>query len=140
DPALPAERLAFMINDTGMRAVLTDDRSLASVPEVAGVTVVSLDAEWDRLRQLPAGNLAGTGVTPSNVDYVIYTSGSTGQPKGVAVEHRSVVNLVHGRKEHWGIGPGNAVLQYASYAFDMSVLDTFLSFLSWARMVLPGLV
>jgi amino acid adenylation domain-containing protein len=138
DPALPAERLAFMINDTAMTVILTEDRSRASVPDVAGVTVISLDAEWDRLRQLPAGDLTGTGVTQSNVAYVIYTSGSTGQPKGVVVEHRSVVNLVYGRTEHWGIGPGDAVLQFASYAFDMSVLDTFLSLLSGARMVLPG--
>jgi amino acid adenylation domain-containing protein len=138
DPALPAQRLAFMISDTGMRVVLTDDQSQASVPDVAGVTVVSLDAEWDQLARLPGGDLKDTGVTPENVAYVIYTSGSTGQPKGVVVEHRSVVNLVHGRMEHWGIGPGNAVLQFASYAFDMSVLDTFLSLLSGARMVLPG--
>ncbi len=138
DPALPPQRLAFMINDTGMRVLLTEDQSRASVPDVAGVTVASLDAEWDRLRQLPPDNLADTGITPSNVAYVIYTSGSTGQPKGVVVEHRSVVNLVHGRMEHWGIGPGDAVLQFANYAFDMSVLDTFLSLLSGARMVLPG--
>ena len=138
DPALPAQRLAFMINDTGMRAVLTDDQSRASVPDVAGVTVVCLDTEWEQLSQLAGDDLKDTGVTPSNVAYVIYTSGSTGQPKGVAVEHRSVVNLVHGRIEHWGIGPGNAVLQYASCAFDMSVLDTFLSLLSGARMVIPG--
>ncbi len=138
DPALPAQRLAFMIADTGMRVLLTDHASRASVPDVAGVTVVSADAEWDQLSQLAGDDLKDTGVTPANVAYVIYTSGSTGQPKGVVVEHGSVVNLVHGRIEHWGIGPGNAVLQFASYAFDMSVLDTFLSLLSGARMVLPA--
>jgi amino acid adenylation domain-containing protein len=138
DPALPAQRLAFMINDTGMPVVLTDDQSRASVPDVAGVTVVSLDAEWEQLSRLAEHDLKDAGVTRANIAYVIYTSGSTGQPKGVVVEHRSVVNLVHGRIEHWGIGPGNAVLQFASYAFDMSVLDTFLSLLAGARMVIPG--
>src|SRR6185437_3754808 len=126
DPALPAERLAFMINDTGMRAVLTDDRSLASVPEVAGVTVVSVDAEWDRLRQLPAGNLTGTGVVPSNVAYVMYTSGSTGQPKGVVVEHRQAINFLHGLSRIWRIEAGGAVLQFAAFTFDVSVADMFM--------------
>ncbi len=138
DPALPDERLAFMINDTGMRVLLTDDRSRASVPDVAGVTVVSLDAEWDRLRQQLAGNLADTGVTPSNVAYVIYTSGSTGQPKGVVVEHRQAINFLHGMVRHWRIGAGSAVLQFAAFTFDVSVMDMFMPLLGGAKLVLAA--
>ncbi len=138
DPALPAERLAFMISDTGMRILITDDQSRASVPDVAGVTVVSLDAEWDRLRQLPAGNLAGTGVLPSNVAYVIYTSGSTGQPKGVVVEHRQAINFLHGMARHWRIGAGSAVLQFAAFTFDVSVMDMFMPLLGGAKLVLAA--
>ena len=75
------------------------------MPDVAGVTVVSLDAEWDQLSQLADDDLKDTGVTPSNVAYVIYTSGSTGQPKGVVVEHRQAINFLHGMARHWRIGP-----------------------------------
>jgi amino acid adenylation domain-containing protein len=135
DPALPAERLAFMIADTAMTVILTDRASADRVPAAGAVNV---DAEWDQLSRLPGEDLADTGVSPASLAYVIYTSGSTGQPKGVMIEHRSVVNLVHGRMGPWGAGPGAAMLQYASYAFDMSVLDTFLSLLSGARLVLPG--
>ncbi len=138
DPGLPGERLAFMINDTGMTVVLADDRCRAVVPDVAGVTVMSLDAEQDRLGGLPGDDLNEAGVTPANVAYVIYTSGSTGQPKGVVVEHRSVVNLAFGLIEHWGIGPGSVMLQFASLAFDVSVKDMFLSLLSGAKMVLAA--
>jgi amino acid adenylation domain-containing protein len=135
DPALPAERLAFMIGDTGMRVLLTDDRSRASVPDVAGVTVVSVDAEWDRL---PAGDLAATGVTPASVAYVIYTSGSTGQPKGVVVEHRQAINFLHGMARHWEIGPGRAVLGFAAFTFDVSVMDMFMPLLGGAKLVLAA--
>jgi amino acid adenylation domain-containing protein len=138
DPALPAERLAFMIGDTGMRLVLTDERSRASVPDVPGVTVVSVDAEWDRLRQRPAGDLADTGVTPANVAYVIYTSGSTGQPKGVVVEHRQAINFLHGMARHWRIGPGSAVLGFAAFTFDVSVMDMFMPLLGGAKLVLAA--
>jgi amino acid adenylation domain-containing protein len=138
DPALPAGRLAFMINDTGMRVLLTDDLSRADVPDVPGVSVVSLDAEWDRISELPAGNLAGTGVTPSNVAYVIYTSGSTGQPKGVVVEHRQAINFLHGMVRHWRIGAGSAVLQFAAFTFDVSVMDMFMPLLGGAKLVLAA--
>jgi amino acid adenylation domain-containing protein len=135
DPALPAERLAFMINDTGMTVILTDRASAGSVPAAGAVNV---DAEWDQLSQLAGDDLKDTGVTLANVAYVIYTSGSTGQPKGVVVEHRNVVNLAYGLIGHWGIGPGSVMLQFASFAFDVSVKDMFLSLLSGARLVLAA--
>ncbi len=138
DPALPAERLSFMIDDTGMRVLLTDDPSRAGIPDVAGVTVASVDAEWDRLSRLSAGNLTDTGVTPSNVAYVIYTSGSTGRPKGVVVEHRQAINFLHGMVRHWRIGADSAVLQFAAFTFDVSVMDMFMPLLGGAKLVLAA--
>ncbi len=136
DPALPAERLAFMINDTGMTVILTDHASAERRSRTPAR--VNVDAEWEQLAALDSSDLTSTGVTPANVAYVIYTSGSTGQPKGVVVEHRNVVNLAYGLIEHWGIGPGSVMLQFASFAFDVSVKDMFLSLLSGARLVLAA--
>src|SRR6266702_2086326 len=111
DPALPAGRLSFMITDTGMTTIVTDQPSAAALPAPppAGVTVVDLGAGHDQITALPAAALPATGldgtgldgtglddvgVTPANVAYVIYTSGSTGQPKGVVVEHRQAANFL----------------------------------------------
>jgi amino acid adenylation domain-containing protein len=136
DPALPPERLAFMIADTGMRVVLTDDASAPHVPTGDGAVVVSLDAEWERVRSLDDSDLHGTGVTPGSVAYVIYTSGSTGQPKGVVIEHGQVIHFLHGMARHWRIGPGSAVLQFAAFTFDVSVMDMFMPLLGGAKVVL----
>jgi amino acid adenylation domain-containing protein len=139
DPALPAQRLAFMIADAAMTVILTDASSADSVPDAAAVNVdVNVDAEWEKIAGLDSSNLTGTRVTPANVAYVLYTSGSTGQPKGVIVEHHNVVNLAYGMIEHWGIGPGGVMLQFASFAFDVSVKDMFLSLLGGARLVLAA--
>jgi amino acid adenylation domain-containing protein len=136
DPGLPAERLSFMISDTGMTVILADDASAASVPDASPVTVLGVDAEWDHITGLAGDNPSGTGVTPKNAAYVIYTSGSTGQPKGVVIEHRNAVNSLHSMIGHWQIRPGDAMLQFASLAFDASVEDTFMPLLAGARVVL----
>jgi amino acid adenylation domain-containing protein len=144
DPELPAGRLAFLIADTGMRVLLTDEPGVAALPPLpaagpAGqVTVVSLDAEWEQICALDDARLTGDGAGPSSAAYVIYTSGSTGQPKGVVVEHRQAVNFLHGMVEHWQAGAADVVLQFSAFTFDVSVLDTFLPLLSGARLVLAG--
>ncbi len=135
DPGLPAERLSFMIADTGMRVVLTDDASADRIPSG---NAVSLDAAWDQLRLLDNSDLHDTGVTPGSVAYVIYTSGSTGQPKGVVVEHGQVIHFLHGMARHWRIGPGSAVLQFAAFTFDVSVMDMFMPLLGGAKVVLAA--
>jgi amino acid adenylation domain-containing protein len=135
DPGLPAERLSFMISDTGMRVVLTDGASADRVPSG---NVVSLDAEWDQVCSLDDSDLHDTGVTPGCVAYVIYTSGSTGQPKGVTVEHGQVIHFLHGMARHWRIGPGSAVLQFAAFTFDVSVMDMFMPLLGGAKVVLAS--
>jgi amino acid adenylation domain-containing protein len=120
DPDLPAGRLAFMIDDTGMKTILTDERS-----------------QWDHIATLP-GDISPAAVGPENVAYVLYTSGSTGQPKGVVIEHRNLVNLTSAMAARWGIGPGSNVLQFASFTFDVSVMDMFMPLLSGATLILAG--
>jgi amino acid adenylation domain-containing protein len=136
DPELPGDRLSFMIADTGMSVVLTDEPSAGSVPAADGVTVVSLDADWEQIRSLPDGDLADAGADPSNVAYVIYTSGSTGQPKGVVVEHRQAFNFLQGMVENWKISASDVVLQFSAFTFDVSVMDTYMPLLAGARVVL----
>jgi amino acid adenylation domain-containing protein len=138
DPDLPADRLAFMIADTGMRAILTDDASTARIPPASTPPVISLDTTWDHIRTLDNTNPHDTGVTPANLAYVIYTSGSTGQPKGVMVEHGQVIHFLRGMARHWRIGPGGAVLQFAAFTFDVSVMDMFMPLLGGAKVVLAG--
>jgi amino acid adenylation domain-containing protein len=140
DPDLPADRLAFMINDTAMQVILTDDPTTTPIPPNDRAITLPLAAAWDEIRALDDTNLHDTGVSPANVAYVIYTSGSTGQPKGVIVEHGNVIHFLHGMARHWRIGPGGAVLQFAAFTFDVSVMDMFMPLLGGAKVVLaaPG--
>jgi amino acid adenylation domain-containing protein len=120
DVNLPSNRINFMIADTGMKAILTDD-----------------PAEWDIIADLPDGNLPNAATT-ENTAYVIYTSGSTGQPKGVVIEHRNLVNLAHAMSTRWKIGPGSRVLQFASFTFDVSVMDMFMPLLAGGTVILAA--
>ena len=134
DPQYPADRLAFMVDDADMPVVLTDDDSESAVPTDTAA-VLNLDRDWAVLSELDGANVGPTA-DPSNVAYVIYTSGSTGRPKGVVIEHRQAVNFATGEIEHWPLGPGDRVLQFASLNFDVSVLDIFGALLSGATLVL----
>jgi amino acid adenylation domain-containing protein len=151
DPALPAERLAFMMADTGMTVVLTDDQSagaLTGAQSAAALTsepgtgrpgtrtVVRLDAEWEGLTAGDGSGPPTVDVTSQNAAYVLYTSGSTGQPKGVVVEHRQVAAFARGMIGSWQVGPADVVLGFAALSFDVSVLDMFVPLLAGARVVL----
>jgi amino acid adenylation domain-containing protein len=135
DPALPAERLAFMMADTAMTAVLADDSTGQRLPE-AGVAVVSLDAEWEQIAGQDGRALDDTGVTPANAAYVIYTSGSTGRPKGVLVEHRQATSYLYGMMQRCGMRASDVMAQFASLSFDASVMDMFMPLLAGGRVVL----
>ncbi|MGH3979770.1 MAG: non-ribosomal peptide synthetase [Pseudonocardiaceae bacterium] len=123
DPAYPAERLAFMMEDSAVPVVLAE---AATAGAVAGqqATVVRLDTDWEAITAGDDTGLPRQAGT-HNLAYVIYTSGSTGQPKGVMVEHRSVANYAVSAARALGVGPGERVLQFASLSFDASVFEMF---------------
>lgn len=92
DPTHPAERLGFLVKDAAPRVLLTQ-RSLLDLLPREEAQVFCLDAEPDTVGSEPGGNPA-TPVTGQDLAYLLYTSGSTGEPKGVMIEHRSVVNYL----------------------------------------------
>ncbi|WP_279432949.1 AMP-binding protein, partial [Nostoc sp. 106C] len=90
DPSYPKERLAFMLEDSQVPVLLTQERLVESLL-AHKARIISLDADWDAIAQQRPENL-NSEVTPDNLAYIIYTSGSTGQPKGVMITHRGICN------------------------------------------------
>ncbi|MET0398247.1 MAG: amino acid adenylation domain-containing protein [Longimicrobiaceae bacterium] len=141
DTGSPPERLAFLLEDSGARLVLTRS-ALAGRHLAAAAEVVYLDDEGTSLSPVPSSlpecEPAPVGATADNLAYVIYTSGSTGRPKGVLVPHRGVCNSAEAYVRVYGIGPGSRVLLFAPLHFDASVLDVFTALCSGATLVLAS--
>src|SRR5581483_8298179 len=119
DPAYPAERIGWMLQDTSAPVVLTLDRLRPLIPPT-GAHVIALDAlAGEQQPRRPVRRAVG-----SNLAYVIFTSGSTGRPKGVQIEHRNVANFFVGMDAALGPSPG-VWLALTSISFDISVLEIF---------------
>ncbi len=104
DPEFPSKRLDQMIADSNPIVIVTQQRIAASLG-VHDAAQVFLDSQWDVISQASAKNPTAE-VSPSHLAYVTYTSGSSGRPKGVAVEHRQLVNYVTGASERLEFEPG----------------------------------
>ncbi|HEU4561408.1 MAG TPA: non-ribosomal peptide synthase/polyketide synthase [Longimicrobium sp.] len=134
DPAYPVERLAYMLEDSAARVLLTQ-ASLAERLPAGGATVVRLDADAAEIER-ENGERLGVLVGPHTLAYVIYTSGSTGRPKGVAMPHRPLVNLL-AWQEGSGRAPAGAVtLQFTSISFDVSFQEIFATWCAGGTLVL----
>ncbi|WP_173142269.1 amino acid adenylation domain-containing protein [Kibdelosporangium persicum] len=131
DPDYPAERIRFMLDDSGATAVLTTLSKVDEFDHAVAIDAPGLDA-------LPTDD-PGVVVHPDNLAYVMYTSGSTGRPKGVEVTHRAITRLVHGL-EHLGIGPDDTFLHLAPAAFDASTFEIWTPLVHGARLAVwpPG--
>ena len=116
DSHSPAERNSFMMRDAQISVLLTQT-DLAREFAEQGFASVCLDSERHVIAQESVENF-DSGVAPSNLAYVIYTSGSTGLPKGVMVEHRSLVNLLTWHQRAYGVTAHDRAAQLAGVAFD----------------------
>jgi amino acid adenylation domain-containing protein len=134
DPTYPKNRLAFMIEDTGASVLLTQELLLENLPG-SSTYVVCLDKNWESIARESKENPA-SGAAPENLAYVIYTSGSTGQPKGVAMPHGPLVNLIAWQSEHSECGKGTRTLQYAPLGFDVSFQEIFSAWYAGGTLVL----
>ncbi|WP_414516568.1 amino acid adenylation domain-containing protein [Nostoc sp. PCC 9305] len=134
DPAYPAERLAYMLNDSQAKVLLTQRQLVDSLPNT-GAKTICLDSDWDSIGAESEEN-PPTQVKGNNLAYVIYTSGSTGKPKGVMIEHRSLVNFVQAARDEYGINDRDRVLQAASISFDPAGEEIYPCLISGATLVL----
>ncbi|MGW5876147.1 amino acid adenylation domain-containing protein [Nocardiopsis terrae] len=123
DHDLPADRVEFMLADSGARVVLTSTAPGSAPAE--GVETIALDTLAGVLAEQPAGPPPCL-LTPDNTAYLIYTSGSTGRPKGVQVPHRSMVHFLDAMAVPHAPGRGDRTLGLASFSFDISVMEVFL--------------
>lgn len=124
DPTYPQERLAYMIADSQMPVILTQ-QSLQTLLPKNSAQIVCLDTAWEQIAPYP-DTAPNENITPGNLAYVIYTSGSTGQPKGVQVTHENLFYSTQARVsvyEH----PAQRFLSLSSFAFDSSVVGIFWS-------------
>jgi len=136
DPAYPAERLAFMLDDTAAPLVLTLSRLRDALPAAYRARTLCLDADaalWGGER----GDDLDGGAGPDDLAYVIYTSGSTGRPKGVLLAHRGAHTNLRWRQEAFPLTPSDRMLQSYSFSFDPSVWAIFWPLVSGAALVLP---
>ncbi len=136
DPDNPAERLGFVLSDTGAPVLLTHEPLLDRLP-MHEASVVCLDAEAAALATEPI-TAPEVGSVPGDLAYVIYTSGSTGRPKGVLVEHRNVARLFSCTEAWFGFGASDTWALLHSYAFDFSVWEMWGALLYGGKLVIPS--
>nr|WP_231670471.1 non-ribosomal peptide synthase/polyketide synthase [Pseudomonas quasicaspiana] len=132
DPVYPQDRLAYMIEDSGLRLLLAQPHILDQLPDLSGVETLLLGAN---LSSFSAENPT-VSVAPDNLAYVIYTSGSTGQPKGALLPHSNVVRLFSATEQWFGFGERDVWSLFHSYAFDFSVWEIFGALLHGGRLLI----
>ena len=130
DPALPAARIGFMLGDAAPVAAVT---MAGLVDRLEGHDLLVIDVDDPRIDAQPSTALPAPAA--DDIAYLIYTSGTTGVPKGVAVAHQNVTQLVESLPAGLPPGPGQVWSQWHSYSFDVSVWEIFGALLHGGRLV-----
>ncbi|MFI9324912.1 amino acid adenylation domain-containing protein [Kitasatospora aureofaciens] len=134
DPAYPADRLAYMLQDSGARLLVTHHDLNRNLP-ADDVHVIDLDHDAATIAARPT-TAPHSGATATNLAYVIYTSGSTGRPKGVAIEHHTVLHLMANTQPLYGFDTQDVWTVFHSYAFDFSVWELWGALTTGGRAVI----
>jgi amino acid adenylation domain-containing protein len=142
DPEYPSERIQYMIQDSGIRIVLSSKEGVIRLKDHDltdnELNIILLDSEWHEI--LTARESPAVTIKPHDLAYVIYTSGSTGKPKGVMNEHAGLVNRLKWTQSHFNLTEDDAVLQKTTFCFDVSVWELLWPVITGAKLVfaIPG--
>ncbi|WP_447777023.1 amino acid adenylation domain-containing protein [Variovorax boronicumulans] len=137
DPELPRERIAYMLEDSGVTLLLTQSHLREALPVAVHVQLLALDALDLSAESTACPQVALHG---ENLAYVIFTSGSTGRPKGAANRHNALYNRLAWMQDAYTLGDADTVLQKTPFGFDVSVWEFFWPLMQGARLVVaaPG--
>ena len=143
DPDYPDDRLAYMLEDSGVAIVLSQKKLLEKLSGIItkDAQLIALDMQWteicDRVTDLKTKQVKlRQEVKPEHLAYMIYTSGSTGQPKGVMVEHKSLVNHNNYAGEKYQITKTDKQLLFSSMNFDLFIEEVFVILNNGAQLVI----
>jgi non-ribosomal peptide synthetase-like protein len=136
DASYPADRVAYILRDCKVRAVVTTSE-FTERHDLGEYRTILLDESAEEIAKESGNRLSKSdrGAKNDSLAYAIYTSGSTGRPKGVAVEHRAVCNLVRAESRIYGVGSEDRVFQGFSTAFDASIEEIWAAFFAGATLV-----
>lgn len=134
DPSFPKDRLAYMLEDSGAKILITEQKLNDFLFE-SNVEKLIIDASVSEIEEF-SDFKPNVSITPDSLCYIIYTSGSTGKPKGVKVHHKAVVNFIESMASKPGISSNDKLLAVTTLSFDISVLEIFLPLYAGATIVL----
>ncbi|MEA5498672.1 non-ribosomal peptide synthetase [Limnoraphis robusta] len=133
DANYPAERLAYMVEDSQISVLLT--QSHLSISQTSDLDVICLDKDWNIISKEPPEN-PQVSVSPDHLAYLIYTSGSTGLPKGVLIPHNGLVHLTEDKIRVCQVHADSCVLQFFSFSFDASIPEIIMALASGGKLCL----
>jgi amino acid adenylation domain-containing protein len=144
DPIYPQKRLAFMLEDSQVSVLLTQEK--LGIDDWAlkineNFKIVYLDTDWAKISnndRLTVTNEQLPSVKPENLAYVIYTSGSTGKPKGVQIDHQSLCNFLMSMRQQPGLTAQDVLLAVTTLSFDIAALELYLPLITGAQIVLAS--
>ncbi len=132
DPAFPAERLGFMVEDARMPTIISQNSIHLELPP-SSAHVLLVDEPCNLLR-----TFTPVESQPDDTAYVIFTSGSTGRPKGVGISHRAVLNFLNSMRREPGLSADDILLSVTTLSFDISGLEIFLPLTIGAEVVIAS--
>jgi len=136
DPDYPADRISYMLEDTGAAIVVSSSKSKSKIQTAAEINIIELDDERAFANQ--SKNNLSNKVLPNQLAYVIYTSGSTGKPKGVMIEHTSVVNLLISIAGAVQFDADSRFLSVTTYSFDIAYLELYMPLIYGGSLIIAS--
>ncbi|WP_286760569.1 amino acid adenylation domain-containing protein, partial [Salegentibacter sp. UBA1130] len=127
----PDSRIEYIIKDSGLRTLISTRGSEMQYNSSNNICIEDISDYTGKFDEL------NVMIRPEDPAYMIYTSGSTGKPKGVKISHKSVINMSYDQINQFGISPNDRIIWFSAIAFDASISEILMSFLSGATMVIP---
>ncbi len=137
DPSFPQNRLAYMVEDSQMRVLLTH-RGIEQRLPVLPPVVVHLDSDWNEIAKQSAAAADFPQASPRSLAYILYTSGSTGKPKGVEIPHSAIVNFLLSMQQKPGFTDRDTLLAVTTLSFDIAGLELYLPLICGGKVVVAS--